>query len=75
MKLTRKQELALIDLGFQQLLDGIGKRGPYKKNPVDDKGRYSHKWSAERRAKFSETMKRKWQRGDYKKMVARNKKK
>lgn len=71
MKLTRKQELALIDLGLHQLLKTIEggrgnyihtigkKRGPYKTGP-ENKGTHGKKWTEKQRRKFSETMKKKW---------------
>lgn len=66
MKLTRSQELILIDRGLKSLLESLVEKRVVKKNPVDKKGKYSLRWSTERRKKFSETMKKKWARGDYK---------
>ena len=73
MKLTRQQEELLINLGLQTLFNRVdrseinslnrtGKRGPYKKKFVPwNKGKKTkQRWSAERRKKFSETMKKKW---------------
>lgn len=55
MKLTRKQELYLIDLGLSTLID---RSIPVTKaKPIVEK---KSSWSAERRKKFSETMKKKW---------------
>lgn len=73
MKLTRKQEQALIDYAFQHVLNnltglaGNTKRGPYKKRTAWNKGLKGgtkQKWTAERRKKFSETMKKKWANKD-----------
>jgi hypothetical protein len=66
MKLTRQQELSLIDLGLKSLLDGLDApkvREPYKKRPWN-KGKKIGRWTTERRRKFSETMKKKWANKD-----------
>lgn len=68
MKLTRKQELALIDLGLKAVLrnyfDNVPvERGPYRKSEKRspwNKGTTGKKWSKAQHAKFSETMKAKW---------------
>ena len=55
MKLNRRQELALIELGMQALLDKISApkpRGPYSKT--------KSAWTEERRSKFAATMKKKY---------------
>lgn len=76
MKLTRKQELALIDMGFTQLLrileGGSGntmhnlrpRTSQFRKHVPWNKGKHGRKWTAERRKKFSETMKKKWANRD-----------
>ena len=69
MKFTRKQEIALIELGLNQLLEKLSngesiphKRGPYKKKFTPwNKGKSGTRWTPERRAKFKETMRKKWQ--------------
>lgn len=63
MKLNRAQELALIELGFKQLLAGIHvangqARAPWNKGKTTKTG--AHKWSPKQRARFSKTMKAKW---------------
>lgn len=52
MKLTRKQELALIELGFQKILESLTTTKTAK-----TKGR---KWSTAQREKFQKSMKKKW---------------
>ncbi len=59
MKLSRKQELALIDIGLRIHLDKTlipEKAQPSKENKPS---KFAHKWSAERRAKFMRTWKKK----------------
>jgi hypothetical protein len=70
MKLTREQELMLIELGFKQLLAGLhtangiprAQRVPWNKGkhtgPRKKTG--AHKWTPKQRAKFIKTMKAKW---------------
>ncbi len=72
MKLNRAQELALIELGFQQLLNGLNQqngqvrvhKAPWNKGIKTGKRskvrKTNRKWSAKQRAKFSKTMKAKW---------------
>lgn len=64
LRLTRKQELALIELGFQKVLETLtnGNDGSVtidKPKRVYPRNR-KHKWTAEQRAKFSDTMRKKW---------------
>lgn len=59
MKLTRKHELYLIELGMRALLDSVIspviKKEPKTKAP-------SKKWTNAQRAKFKATMKKKFQK-------------
>lgn len=60
MKLTRKQELALIELGFQKVLEVLN-GGTTTVEPKRKPGRKrSYKWTPEQREKFRETMRKKW---------------
>lgn len=54
MKLNRKQELALIELGLKSLIDGLGQRKEVAKKPA------GKKWTPQQRANFMKTMKKKW---------------
>lgn len=61
MKLTRKQELLLIDLGLRWVLENlptsvVAKDGEILKKKVSHK----RKWSPEQHKKFSRTMKKVW---------------
>lgn len=60
LKLSRKQELSLIDLGLAALLDKALSNGASislkEKHPAPKK----QKWSEEQRRKFKATMKRVW---------------
>lgn len=65
MKLTRKQELYLIDLGLSQVIDNLmghvkSKRTPWNKGIRKNGLKKARKWTKEQRAKYAETMKRKW---------------
>lgn len=57
MNLTRKQELALIDMGLKQLLNNLVKEPKKDKVVEKPKGR---KWTKEQRAKFAKTMSKVW---------------
>jgi hypothetical protein len=64
LKLNRKQELALINLGFQKLLDSLV---PHKIKTVKkssripwNKGKKTRKWTKAQREKYAETMRQKW---------------
>lgn len=59
MKLTRKQELYLIDLGLETLLSKLVV--PRKSTVIPwNKGKKGLKWSKERHAKYAKTMEKKW---------------
>jgi hypothetical protein len=61
MKLTREQELKLIELGFKQLLAGLHTANGHPKIVPWNKGKKTgRKWTAKQRAKFVKTMKSKW---------------
>jgi hypothetical protein len=62
LKLNRKQELALINLGFQKLLDTlvVTKSKSVKKHIPWNKGKKTRKWTKAQRAKYAETMRQKW---------------
>jgi hypothetical protein len=57
--LTRQQELFLIDLGLKQLVANAAQasNGHAPSRSVRPTGK---KWSAAQRAKFTQTLKRKW---------------
>jgi hypothetical protein len=64
-KLTRTQELALIDLGLQHVLDTLTvhkktRRTPWNKGIRKAHGNTKHRWSDAQREKFKATMKQKW---------------
>lgn len=62
MKLTRKQELYLINRGMISLLDEVIKPiRPKTKPKIKTK-----KWTRMQRAKFAATMKKKWQKTAHK---------
>ena len=58
MKLTRKHELLLIDLGMRQVLDNLLPK-PKAKKKVATKT-IGRKWTKAQRKKFAESMKKKW---------------
>lgn len=64
MKLTRAQERALANIGLQKLLESLGtsvittKRIPWNKGLKSNR---KQKWSKAQHAKFSKTMKAKWE--------------
>lgn len=63
LKLTRTQELRLIQLGIETLLNKIYTNTPPKTRNYrpHNKGKKGvHKWSDTQRKKFSATMKKKW---------------
>ncbi len=64
VKLSRKQELYLISVGLDTLLSNIGVSTGTKKFVPWNKGLKTAKkkrgWTAERRKRFSETMRKKW---------------
>jgi hypothetical protein len=65
MKLTRAQELLLINVGLQKLIDGLSENpniGIDKRRVPWNKGKRMKKstWTAARRRKFAATMKAKW---------------
>lgn len=64
VKLTRRQELALIDLGLSQLLESLNIPKPVKKKstPKPEKKKAGRKWSPEQRAKFQASMKKVWKK-------------
>ncbi len=65
IKLNRKQELALIDMGMQTLLDkALSKAVDHDKEVRVSAAKAS--WTPERRKKFAETMKRKFASGHLK---------
>lgn len=55
LKLTRKQELRLIDIGLATVIDKLLVVKPEKKS-----GRGGKKWSPEQKRKFKATMKKKY---------------
>lgn len=57
--MTRDVELKLIDLGIQKLLETFKLQDVVQKEEKNTK-KFGRKWSAERRKKFSATMKKKW---------------
>jgi len=59
MKLTRKQELALIDIGLKTLLNGLVSN-EYPKRSVSKPKRRKRQWTEAQRKKFSATMRKKW---------------
>ena len=66
MKLTRTQELTLIDLGLKSVLDSLNvkQERTFRKQAPWNKGNTGGKWTMARRKKFSEIMKRKWANKD-----------
>ncbi len=58
MKFTRRQELTLIDYAFKKLLESLD--SPSEERKPWNKGKKGIKWSKERRAKYAQTMKKKW---------------
>lgn len=62
LKLTKKQEQALVNLGLETLLNGatqtVPARIPWNKGKKMRKT--SRKWSKEQHKKYAETMARKW---------------
>ena len=56
MKLTRKHELFLIDIGLRQVIDNLLSK-PKKVKPAKKIGR---KWTKAQRDKFTQSMKEKW---------------
>lgn len=54
MKLTRAQEKVLIGIGLATVLNGLVTK------PKTTKKKSKVAWTPERRAKFSQTMKKKW---------------
>ena len=60
VKLNRKTELYLIDLGLAQVLSNLIKSTSFKKKGPWNKGKKGLKWTAARRAKFLHTVKKKW---------------
>lgn len=63
MKLTRKQELLLIDIGLATLVNNLSKPTPIKK---ENGGAKKRKWSKERHKKYAETMAKKWNKKENK---------
>jgi hypothetical protein len=55
LKLSRKQELQLIDLGLQKLIESLSPK-PIKSEPKPK----TRKWSKAQRKKHAETMAQKW---------------
>lgn len=69
VKLSRAQELHLIAIGLNTLLNdtGVFKRGPMTGKTPWNKGKKMGRkgtWTAERRKRFSETMRKKWANKD-----------
>ncbi len=65
MKLNRKQELLLIDLGLRWLLEHLPQAltATAAVKPVAHKPRKKkRKWSSEQRKKFAASMKKVWER-------------
>ena len=61
LKLSRKQELALIDLGLNALIDKLSASPKPKSVKVTTpKSTNKKRWTKERRARFAETMARKF---------------
>jgi len=67
MKLTRKQELVLIDLGLRWLVENLPPSADVDEEPVitrevvKKKKKYKpRKWSPEQRDKFRASMKKVW---------------
>lgn len=60
LKLSRKQELQLIDLGIEKVLEKMFPPKSTNKPKIEKKS--GKKWSAERRKKFSQAMKKKWKK-------------
>lgn len=61
LKMTRKQELYLIDLGLKSLLDSVIPAPKPKSKPRKIVEKKKRGWSKKQRAKFLATMKRKFQ--------------
>jgi hypothetical protein len=57
MKLTRAQELRLIDIGFRKVLEML--ESPVIRKAVRKK-KNGKKWSEKRKKAFAKTMKQKW---------------
>ena len=57
MKLTRAQELQLIDIGFKKVLEML--ESPVVRKVVHKK-KTGKKWSEKRKRAFAKTMKQKW---------------
>jgi hypothetical protein len=67
MKMTREQEIKLIEIGLDKLFNDMisSKHIPWNKGLKTGKKKRTgktgaHKWSAAQRARFSKTMKAKW---------------
>jgi hypothetical protein len=58
IKLTRKQELRLIQLGLDSLLGSESNH--VERKPRESKKTKERKWTNTQRKKFSATMRRKW---------------
>ena len=59
LKLTRKQELALIDLGLQKVIDSLTVSKP-KSAPRETPKPKTRRWTTAQRKKFQKSMKKKW---------------
>jgi len=65
VKLTRRQELALIDLGLSRLLDevlNIPKPTKKAKTTPKPEKKKSRKWTKAQREKFQATMRKVWKK-------------
>jgi len=62
LKLTRAQELALINFGVAQLLSNLAGGTDTKKAHSRKKNKRKSSWTPERRAKFAKTMAATWKR-------------
>lgn len=62
MKLTRRQELSLINLGFEKLLESLetSRKPRTTKKAAWNKGKKGRKWTDAQREKFRTTMRNKW---------------
>ena len=58
MKLTKAQERVLIDWAINKMIEQA--HGPSVVRQPWNKGKTGMKWSVARRAKFKQTMKKKW---------------